>query len=234
MPKEIENLQGLVDDIVESRRVTAKGRFLPRGNAEPPRKVLESACGLLAERLGRLGFRFSRSRLEFKRNSDGIVQVIGLKGNADNLAGCRAACIVEVSVRSPAYATWTKAHGFDTSEYLWSNQLGYLNGGGEYIRWDFAPEAAREAEMADITARIMAVAIPTLDAWSTRALIVETLRDTVEIGRADWLVQIALWAGGTEAGRTALQRGEMKFPSDQKVLNQLVRSFGLDLPRASA
>jgi hypothetical protein len=230
VPKEIENLQGLVDDIVETRRATAKARFLPRGNAVPPRILLEAACEPLAGRLATHGFRFSRSRLEFKRKTDGIVQAIKLKGSGENLAGHRASCIVEVSVLAPSYAQWTATQGLDDSEYLWSNQLGYLAGGREYIRWDFAPEATRDAEAADLTARIMAIAVPTLDAWRTRASIVECMHDTLEVCRADWLVQIALWAGGAEAGRAALQRGEMKFSSDPETLARLVRAFGLDLP----
>jgi hypothetical protein len=228
MPKEISDIQGLVEDIVQARQATAKARFLPRGDSEPPRKLLERACEPLELALATHGFRFSRSRLEFKRKSDGISQVVKLKGNSENLAGHRASCIVDVSVMSKDYAEWLKRQGFDDSEYLWTNQLGYMASGRDYLRWDFAAPATRDAEVADIKTRILDIALPALDAWSSKAAIARAVETTQEVKRLDWLVQIALWAGGAGAGRVALRRGEFKFASDPEDLARLVREFDLD------
>jgi hypothetical protein len=234
MPKKITGIQDLVEDIVHAREATAKARFQPRGNAVPPRKLLEAACEPLELALATHGFRFSRSRLEFKRKSDGISHVVRLKGDSGNLAGHKASCIVDVSVLSKDYAEWGRRHGFDDSEYLWINQLGYIDGGREYIRWDFAAPAAREAEAEDMTARVMNIALPALDAWCSKASIAQAVRSTHEVNRLDWLVQVALWAGGIEAGRVALRRGELKYSSDPEELARLVRQFGLDSPDARA
>lgn len=227
MPKELSSVEDHVLDIVGARRLANESRFKPRGDAEPVKSIMEEVAAILAATFEPLGFRYSRSKLQFVRKKDSISQAIRLRGDAGNLSGVRAACSIEVLVTSKDFEAWSQKVGEKGSDILWAAQLGHIRDGYSHLQWDFVDKQHRAQAASDMAEKVVAIAVSELDLWVDRNAIAQNIHHSLEVPRLDWLLEIALWAGGAVCGQRVLDHAKSKFPSDEADIEKLCLTFGL-------
>ena len=206
MPKSSTTIDDHIGDILQARRATKAARFKPLPDGvEHVDDVMRQALASLHEGLAPLGFKAAPSQLTLSRRLGELTQVIGLRPDSSNLSGASVLASVHVQVKSASHKRWTASEGTRYArEHLWARQLGDLGEPRGFLQWQLVDPATRDAELADMLDRVRALALPALDAWRDKAAIAEALSRDTEQGRADWLVETALWAGHREIAQRLL------------------------------
>jgi hypothetical protein len=178
--------------------------------------VFAHAVEFLEAQLSSLGFKAALSQLSLSRKLGNLSHVIRLRPSGTNLSGVGAEVSVEVFVRSSSLRRWTHEEGTKYArDTLWIRQLGYLGGRNEYLKWQLVDPATRRAELLDLLEKVRSLAIPALDAWSSKQSVAAAVFRFSEVERIDWLVEAALWAGDREAATRLISDHLRSNPKDQ-------------------
>jgi hypothetical protein len=159
--------------IQRERRAPAQAarRADPRAYYRRLRATLESAYETIAADLKPQGFRLNRHRGWLSRRSDGIIHRIAFTTSGENIPEVFTALYVHFWVIFPPIAEWRQAADRAHWEYLSSRHLDSWEPDKASIEHDIGPLSQREAELADIVARIRRDGLPYFEGFRDRSAI---------------------------------------------------------------
>ena len=120
------------------------------------------------------GFRLNRRRRWLSRLSDGIIHRIAFTTSGENIPEVFTALYVHFWVIFPPIAKWRRAADRAYSEYLSIRHLDSWEPDKASIEHDIGPPSQREAELADIVARIRHHGLPYFEEFRDRKATLRT------------------------------------------------------------
>lgn len=222
--------------------------------------TLGSAHEALATELKPQGFRFNQHRRWLSRASDGLIHRIAFTTSGENIPDVFIALYVNFWVICPAIAKWRRALGGAYWTYVSIRHLDSFEPDQASLEHDIGPPAQREAELADVLARIRRDGLPYFDLFRNRQTALESALAWpkggfawYEIGSA---IEVALFAGERQLAQMLVSRffetspqllpAYHQFASGERVhpsadgpdvfahdIAELVRSHALQHPEAA-
>ena len=216
MPKSLRSLDDHTQDTLDARRRTQSGRFQTVApGTERVADVIASSCAAVAGAFSGLGFRWSKSGLHFSRKVGPFTHVVSFQADSANSSGSHVGVAMHARTRSAELARWREANGgVTTGDHLWGTQIGYLSAAHEYLKWQLADPAGRQAEIDSMVKTVHELAIPAFDVCRTRESLSARLLERTEMTWIpDWTVDIALWVGNTAAAEALVLKKLESLPN---------------------
>ncbi len=204
MPKKLLSLDDHTAAIRAARSRSGAGQFqaVPAGT-ELVADVVQSSCGAVASAFAAEGFRWAKSGLRFSRKMGPFTHIVSFQSDSANTSGQHVAVAMHAQVKSSSLEKWRKDNGGVTdSANLWISQVGYLSPAHEYLKWQLADPAGREAEIQNMIDTVRRLVLPAFEACSSQESLSTQLLERREITRVpDWALDIALWLDSKKAAQ---------------------------------
>jgi hypothetical protein len=213
--RSFHGLDDMVIEIAARKTRAGQARRDPPPSAETSREVYQASCDRIGNSLSALGFRYARSGPHARRNGEHFEHRIGMQSSHNNVAGEYVQLILFASVWSKRFAQWRAKLPFPTATWgrIAGRNVGYLRSGGNWIEWNLASPAQRDATISDAESAIRELAIPYFELFEDRDRLVGTLKHGILVGLDPHnAVELLLWLGEREAAaahvRVALSTSE--------------------------
>lgn len=160
---EQKSLRDIITDIAFRKRRAAKARCLPQFfGAEAPKEVYQNCCQRIAAAFEDDGYRYSKSKKEFKRSHGDFQFSISFQSSRNNVAGELVALWIHGNVRSPQLKKWRREHRVLRPEFdgVAGGQIGNLRNKTGWLEWNLADPNRREQLISDAIRQIREITFP--------------------------------------------------------------------------
>jgi hypothetical protein len=233
MPKSLHSIDDHVQDIVETRRSSAAGRFKAVDvGAERVADVIAGAGSAIAQALSDQGFRWSAGKAVFSRKVGIFTHTIRLQGDAENRSGLHVGVSMHAAVTSTALGQWRRDHCGRSDPMLWATQVGYLSEAQGYLKWQLLDPALRAAEIESMVSAIRDWVLPVFDKYTTPEMLKQHLHERRELLHAPhWAIEIALWLQSPQTAEEIAAAFLIARPEEAASFWQHHRRFQARLPK---
>ena len=222
----------LVQNIVQSKKISAEHRFSKQVVDEKPRDVYLAVCEQIASYYEPFGFKYSKSgqHLKLKQKDGEFVFQISFSSSHYNVAGVNVAVQVYANVISRKFKKWQSENikgefNSNPNEYICGGLIGNLQENTIYMKWNVGNKATREQEVENIIENINRLAIPYFEKFNNIPNLVAEIEERGDYWgfiKISYIAEFLLYVSTKETIERTLSNFLTKRKSWKKYHNSLI------------